>query len=51
MRGSNKQRVINESQIMMTIKDKSKGPQKEEGISDSLTLAQKIKMLINLNSV
>jgi hypothetical protein len=48
MRNSNKQRIVNESSITINIKDKSTSPAQFNGC---LTLAQKIKMLINLNSV
>jgi hypothetical protein len=51
MRNSNKQRVINESSITINIKDKSTSPAQQESFNGCLTLAQKIKMLINLNSV
>jgi hypothetical protein len=53
MRNSNKQRVINESSITIKIKDKSAStlPAQQDSFNGCLTLAQKIKMLINLNSI
>ena len=52
MRNSTKQRVINECSIIMSIKEKQNAPkQEDEAYNSGLTLAQKIKMLVNLNSV